>query len=100
MIKKAYKIFFGTLNNEKRLYIINSLRKGPKCVSEICKLLDFNQTTVSHNLERLEKCGFVFMEKKGKHRIYALNQKTIKPLMNLIDAHMREFCEKIAVGER
>ncbi|MBI2128875.1 winged helix-turn-helix transcriptional regulator [Candidatus Woesearchaeota archaeon] len=100
MIKKAYKTFFGTLDNERRLEIINTLRKAPKCVSEICKLLDFNQTTVSHNLERLEKCGFVFMAKKGKHRIYALNKKTIKPLMNLIDKHMHEFCEKIVAGER
>lgn len=95
MIKRAYKIFFGTLDNKKRLEIINLLRKGSKCVSEICKELNFNQTTVSHNLHRLEKCGFVFVSKKGKHRIYKLNQKTIKPLMNLIDDHMHEFCEKL-----
>lgn len=100
MMKEAYKIFFGTLDNENRLQIINALRKSPKCVSEICKNLNSNQTTISHSLERLERCGFVFMEKKGKHRIYALNQKTIKPLMNLIDDHMHEFCEKIAAGER
>ncbi|MBI2107131.1 winged helix-turn-helix transcriptional regulator [Candidatus Woesearchaeota archaeon] len=95
MINRAYKIFFGTLDNEKRLEIINMLRKGPKCVSDLCKDLKFNQTTVSHNLKRLEKCGFVFMSKKGKQRIYTLSQKTIKPLMNLIDEHMHEFCEKI-----
>lgn len=100
MIKKAYKIFFGTLDNERRLEVINTLRKSPKCVSEICKNLNSNQTTVSHNLKRLEKCGFVFMEKKGRRRIYALNKKTIRPLMNLIDAHMHEFCEKIAKGKR
>ena len=100
MSKIAYKIFFGTLANDNRLKIINLLRKGTKCVHEICDELRFNQTTVSHNLKRLERCGFVFVEQKGKHRYYCLNNKTIKPLMALIDAHMHDYCEKIARGER
>lgn len=100
MSEKTYKIFFGTLANRNRLKIINLLRKGSKCVHEICKELDFNQTTVSHNLKRLLRCGFVFMEKKGKNRCYSLNKKTIKPLMNLIDNHMCCYCEKIAKGKR
>ena len=98
MSEKAYKIFFGTLDNQNRLKIVNLLRKGSRCVNEIAKELNFNQTTVSHNLKRLQRCGFVFVEKKGKHRYYSLNKKTIKPLMNLIDEHMCEYCEKIAKG--
>src|SRR3989339_1297973 len=100
MLEKAYQIFFGTLANKNRLRIINILRNGTKCVKDICKELNFNQTTISHNLKRLERCGFVFVEKKGKHRYYTLNKKTIKPLMALIDEHMHEYCEKIAMGER
>ena len=100
MLKKAYKIFFGTLANENRIRLINALRKETKCVHEITKELGFNQTTVSHNLKRLLRCGFVFVEKKGAHRYYSLNKKTIMPLMNLIDEHMHEYCEKIARGER
>jgi len=100
MSETAYKIFFGTLANNNRLKIINLLRKGSKCVDEISKELNFNQTTVSHNLKRLLHCGFVFVEKKGKKRSYTLNKKTIKPLMNMIDNHMHGYCEKIARGER
>lgn len=98
MAEKAYKLFFGTLANKNRLKIINLLRKCPKCVNEITKELNFNQTTVSHNLKRLQRCGFVFVEKKGKQRIYKLNKKTIKPLMDLIDRHMHSFCEKLVRG--
>jgi DNA-binding transcriptional ArsR family regulator len=100
MSEKAYNIFFGTLANANRLKIINSLRNQARCVQEICKDLKFNQTTVSHNLKRLLRCGFVFVEKKGKHRYYSLNKKTIKPLMLLIDEHMCGYCEKIAKGKR
>ena len=100
MPKTAYGIFFKTLANENRLKIINQLRKGTRCVHDIRKELKFNQTTVSHNLRRLERCGFVFVEQKGKHRFYTLNKKTIMPLMSLIDSHMHDYCEKIAKGER
>lgn len=93
MLKKPYKLFFGTLANQQRLEIINLLRNGPKNVTEICKNLKFNQTTVSHNLAVLKKCSFVFVEKRGKERLYSLNQKTIKPLMELIDNHTEEFCK-------
>lgn len=95
MIYQTYEIFFGTLDNLNRLKIINLLRAGKKNVSEISKELKFNQTTVSHNLKRLETCGFVKVEKKGRHRYYALNNKTIKPLMNLIDKHMNSYCKHL-----
>lgn len=96
----AYKIFFGTLVSESRLKIINLLRNGKKNVSEIIKELNLDQTSVSHDLARLKKCGFVEVEIKGKYRYYKLNDKTIKPLMNIIDEHMEENCVHILKEEK
>lgn len=93
MLKKPYKLFFGTLANNQRLEIINLLRKSPRNVTQICRELEFNQTTVSHHLAVLKKCSFVFAEKNGKERVYSLNKKTIQPLMELIDSHTEEFCK-------
>lgn len=93
MLKKPYKLFFGTLANNQRLEIVNLLRKGLKNVTQICRELNFNQTTVSHNLAILKKCSFVFVKKNGKERLYSINMKTIKPLMELIDDHTEEFCK-------
>lgn len=96
----AYKIFFGTLVSESRLRIINLLRnKGKKNVSEIMGELKMNQTAVSHDLKRLKKCGFVEVEINGKFRYYKLNEKTIKPIMELIDNHMSNFCIHILRGD-
>ena len=97
MLKDTYKIFFGTLNSKYRVEIINLLRKESKNVTEISKALNMNQTTVSHNLARLKKCGFVFVKNNGKERIYTLNSKTIKPLMMLIDQHMNTYCKKFCL---
>mgnify|MGYP001612011549 FL=1 len=91
----AYKIFFGTLVSESRLKIINLLRKGELSVSEIVKILKISQPTVSHDLARLKKCGFVKAKTSKNFRHYSLNEKTINPLMGLIDAHMGEYCMHI-----
>jgi len=88
----AYKIFFGTLVSEPRLKIINLLMNGKKNVSEIMKEMDMNQTTVSHDLARLKQCGFVNSEIDKKYRYYSLNAETIKPLINLIEKHMSQYC--------
>ncbi len=92
---ETYDLFFGSLANPNRLQILNILRQGPKNVTQICQTTGFEQTMVSHNLKRLETCGMVFVEPNGKERIYSLNQKTIKPLMELIDGHMSQYCEHV-----
>ncbi len=89
---EAYKIFFGTLVSEPRLNIINLLRKGKKNVSEIMEGLGMDQTSVSHNLARLKLCGFVNSEIEGKYRYYKINEETIKPLMEIIESHMSQYC--------
>lgn len=91
-IYEAYKIFFGTLVSESRLKIINLLRKGEKSVSEIVEALKLTQPTVSHDLARLKKCGFVKVKIVKNFRHYSLNKKTIDPLMSLIDHHMAQYC--------
>lgn len=92
---KAYKIFFNTFSSEPRLKILNLLRKKKSNVSEIMFELKMDQTSVSHNLARLKKCGFVDIEIKGKFRYYKINEKTIKLLMSLIDKHMSDYCVHI-----
>ncbi len=97
---KSYKIFFRTLVSESRLRIINLLRKKSMNVSQIVRELKADQTAVSHDLRRLKRCGFVSSEVKGKFRYYKLNEKTIRPLMNLIDNHMAGNCIHILKGCR
>ena len=94
-IYEAYKIFFGTLVSESRLKIINLLRRGEKSVSEIVEALKLPQPTVSHDLARLKKCGFVKVKIAKNFRHYSLNEKTIDPLMSLIDHHMARHCMHI-----
>jgi DNA-binding transcriptional ArsR family regulator len=84
-------MFFETLGNESRLYIIRNLRAGPKSVSNIVQSTQMEQTLVSHNLRKLEDCGLVKAERQGKYRLYSLNMD-VEPLMQLIDRHVKQHC--------
>ena len=94
----AYELFFGSLSNPNRLAIINLLRNKRMNVSEICESTGFEQTMVSHNLKRLEKCGMVFGEKDGRFKFYRVNNKSIEPILSLIDQHMKQYCCNILGG--
>ena len=97
---ETYQLFFGSLANPNRLEIVNLLREGKKNVGEICEATGFEQTMVSHNLKRLERCGMVFATREGKFRYYELNQKSIFPLLKLIDEHMAEYCEHVLCEQK
>src|SRR3989338_8375047 len=96
----AYDLFFGSLANPNRLQILITLRHGKKNVTEICTSTGFEQTMVSHNLKRLERCGMVFAEQRGKHRYYRVNQESITKILALIDKHMEQYCLHVLHGER
>jgi len=85
-------MFFKVLANPTRLAILEALRKEPRSVTEIAKILKQEQSMISHNLEPLEKCRFVFSERKEKQRIYSLNKETAEPLFKLFNYHAQKYC--------
>jgi len=85
-------VFFKVLANPTRLAILEVLRDKPRSVTEIARSLKQEQSMISHNLEPLEKCRFVFSERKEKQRIYSLNKETAEPLFKLFDHHAQKYC--------
>lgn len=84
--------FFKVLANPTRLAILEALRDKPRSVTEIAESLKQEQSMISHNLEPLEKCRFVFSERKEKQRIYSLNKETVEPLFRLFAHHSQKYC--------
>ena len=67
--------------------------KGKLNVTEICKELDQEQSKISHNLKKLQLCNVVKVKQEKNYRFYELNEKTIIPLLDLIDKHSTCSCE-------
>ena len=93
-IEQSRNRFLTTLSNKTRLAVIYALKDKPTNVTQLTKDLGIHQTSVSHSLKRLLDCGFVFVERNGKERVYSVNQKTIKPLISLMEDHVNKFCAK------
>jgi len=93
-LSETCSIFFSTLSNPTRLAIVELLRRGPRNVTEISKALRQDQTMISHNLQPLVRCGFVFVERRWKERVYSLNSETMNVLFKLIASHAEKYCPK------
>ena len=95
MLQRAYNIFFETLGNKNRLIILESLMEKPMTVNQLTKNLNMEQTTISHNLKRLFVTGFVNFKKQGKTRIYESKKDVVKPLLKLVNYHLKCNCNEL-----
>lgn len=89
--KTCYK-FFSTLANPTRLAILELLRNGPKNVNENAEALKQEQNMISHNLKILERCKFLFSERKKRERFYYLNKETMESIFNVFIHHAEKYC--------
>ena len=64
--------FFSNFSDNTRLKIISCLSFGELCVTDIAKVLNMNQTTISHQLAYLKNTGTVTFRRDGKTIYYSL----------------------------
>ncbi len=92
MKNKSYNNFFINFANKTKLDIILTLQKTSLSVNEISSKIKEEQSNVSHHLKNLAACKIVSSKKQGKQRIYSLNNKTILPMLKLVEAHAKQNC--------
>jgi DNA-binding transcriptional ArsR family regulator len=68
------KLFRG-LADESRLAVLDALRDGPRCVSEVVAATGLSQPNASAHLACLGDCGLVTRERRGKFVYYAIADK-------------------------
>ena len=84
--------FFAILADRNRLSILNLILEKDLTVNEISKNLNLEQSLVSHHLKSLKEHGFVDYKIEGKTRLYSVNKETMRPLMDIMRAHVSKFC--------
>ena len=76
-------LYFQNFCDGTRLKIISCLAVSDMCVNDLSKLLDINQTTISHQLKYLKAQDIVCYERIGKIMVYHLNDKKVNDIMYL-----------------
>lgn len=74
--------FYSVFSDSTRLKILSALAITELCVGDICGLLDFNQTTVSHQLKLLRDAKIVGCRRKGKIVVYKITNPYVNEVMN------------------
>lgn len=73
--------FFSTLADQTRIKIVSALSISSMCVNDLSRILNLNQTTVSHQLRNLKNIGIVRCKRQGRVAFYSLCDKNILDVM-------------------
>ena len=90
---ESYDSFFLNFANKTKFNIIKALRDKPLTVNQIVQIVNEEQSTISHNLKKLSECKIIEAKQKGRERIYSLNNKTVIPLLDIVEKHVKENCK-------
>jgi DNA-binding transcriptional ArsR family regulator len=89
IVERAAQIF-RALGDKERLSILERLRDGEACVSEIAEDSGAGLSTVSQRLRQLRSEGLVVRRRDGKHIFYALADEHVAELVENGLAHAAE----------
>jgi ArsR family transcriptional regulator len=92
---------FAALADPTRLAIIDRLRLGEQCVTDLCEEIDAGQSLISFHLKALRDVGLVFARREGRTVWYALDPSGLARLDRLVrllrgEKHEREDASRAA----
>jgi len=67
--------------DDTRIRILIYLKNGERCVCEIMRDLNKEQSLISHHLQALRRCGLIKRRREGKKIMYWLTNPSILKLL-------------------
>jgi ArsR family transcriptional regulator, cadmium/lead-responsive transcriptional repressor len=81
---------FRGLADPSRLTVLQALRDGPRCVSEIVVATGLSQPNASAHLGCLAACGLVTRERRGKFIYYAIAGRRVPKVLGEAESLLGE----------
>ena len=72
---------FSVFADYTRVKILSALAISELCVTDLSRILDINQTTVSHQLRFLKSAGIVKCCRQGKVIFYSLTNDSVNDVL-------------------
>jgi len=73
--------FFSVFSDYTRVKILSALAISEMCVTDLSRVLNVNQTTLSHQLRYLRSAGIVKNVRQGKIVFYSLTDESINDVL-------------------
>ena len=76
-----------------RLFIVDELSRGERCVCELTEMVGADTSTVSKHLLLLKNAGIVQDDKRGTQVFYQLTMPCVLRFLDCVETIMRENAE-------
>lgn len=88
------------LAHPTRLFIVDQLSQGERCVCELTEMVEADMSTVSKHLSVLKAAGIVKMSKRGLQVYYSLCCPCVVNFFSCIESVLKKSAEErlIAAG--
>ncbi|MBI4909515.1 MAG: winged helix-turn-helix transcriptional regulator [Acidobacteria bacterium] len=87
---------FKALSHPSRLYMVDVLSHGEKCVCELTALIGADTSTVSKHLSVLKAAGIVAVEKRGLQVFYRLKMPCVLRFFDCVSEVMSHSAKEQA----
>ena len=85
-VYEARAKIFKALAHPTRLWMVEQLVEGERCVCEFVEQVDADFSTISKHLAVLKQAGIVADEKRGKQVYYSLKVPCVLNFMNCVES--------------
>lgn len=82
-------LYFQNFADQTRIKILSALSIQDLCVNDLSKILEINQTTISHQLKTLKDQGMVDYKRDGKILMYRLKSSSVNEMMLYALEHLK-----------
>lgn len=85
---------FNAVAEPRRRQLVDVLAGGERSVSDLVALVGLAQPQVSKHLRVLREVGLVDVRDDGRHRLYRLNGRALKPIHDWVKSYERTWNER------
>ncbi len=78
------------LSHPSRLFIVDELSRGERCVCELTELIGADTSTVSKHLSILRNAGIIRDDKRGTQVFYQLTMPCVLRFLDCVETIMQE----------
>jgi DNA-binding transcriptional ArsR family regulator len=87
---------FNAIAEPRRRQILDAIGGGQRSVNDLVAILDIPQPLVSKHLRVLREVGIVTVREDGRHRLYQLDGRALKPVYDWVKDFEQLWSERFA----
>ncbi len=100
-IKNKFEVrakIIKSMAHPSRLFIVDELSRGERCVCELTEMIDADISTVSKHLSLLKEAGIVRDDKRGSQVFYRLTVPCVLKFFDCVESVLRARIERQMTG--